>query len=140
MGRAAAELKFTQATLQDYTILSPIDGLIIKRSAETGETVDIGTPLFTIIDPDNLRIWAELEETDAGKVINGQEVVVEADAFPGKQFKGKVTQVSSAVQRKQQKSFDPAASFDINTQKILIALDDYSGLVHGLTVTVLFIK
>lgn len=140
VGRAAAELKLAQAKLQDYTILSPIDGLVIKRSADIGETVDIGTPVLTIIDPDNLRIWAELEETDAGKVVNGQSVLIEADALPGKRFKGKVIHVTSAVQRKQQKSFDPAASFDINTQKILITLDDYSGLVHGLTVTVLFTK
>jgi multidrug resistance efflux pump len=138
--RAMAELKFTQATLQDYTVLSPIDGLVIDRSAEIGETVDIGSPLFTIIDPDNLRIWAELEETDAGKIINGQNVLVEVEAFPDKKYRGTVTQVFNAVQRKRQKSFDPVATFDINTQKIHITLDDYSGLVYGLTVTVLFTK
>jgi multidrug resistance efflux pump len=138
--RARAELKLLQATLLDYTILSPIDGLIIEHSAETGETVDIGTSLFTIIDPDNLRVWAEIEETDAGRISPDQTVLIEVDAFPDKQYPGKVVQVLEAVQRKRQKSFDPVATFDINTQKVLIELDGYSGLVHGLTVTVLFTK
>lgn len=137
---ARAELHFAQATLLDYAILSPIDGLIIERSAEAGETVDVRTSLFTIIDPDNLRVWAEIEETDAGRISPGRAVLVEVDAFPGKQYPGKVTQVLEAVQRKRQKSFDPVATFDINTQKVLIELDGYSGLVHGLTVTVLFTK
>lgn len=136
--RARAELKFSQATFLDSVILSPIDGLVIERTAEAGETVDVRTPLFTIIDPDNLRVWAEIEETDAGKVSAGQTVMIEVDAFPGKSYHGQVTKVLGAVQRKRQKSFDPVASFDINTQKVLIDLNDYSGLVHGLTVTVLF--
>jgi multidrug resistance efflux pump len=138
--KARAELKFSQVSLLDYAILSPIDGLVIERSAETGETVDVGTPLFTIIDPDKLHVWAEIEETDAGRISPGRAVFVEVDAFPDKQYPGEVTQVLEAVQRKRQKSFDPVATFDINTQKVLIELEGYSGLVHGLTVTVLFTK
>jgi hypothetical protein len=44
------------------------------------------------------------------------------------------------VEKKRQRTFDPLASFDINTQKIYISLDDYTGLVHGMTVNVRFSK
>jgi multidrug resistance efflux pump len=114
--------------------------MVIKRFRDSGETVEVGTPILTIVNPQKLRIWAEVEETDVGKVSVGQNVVVIVDAHPGQEFKGKVTKVYAAVQRKSQKTFDPVATFDINTQKILIALDDYNGLVHGMSATVRFIK
>jgi multidrug resistance efflux pump len=138
--RARAELQHAQALLSDYEIYSPIDGVVINRFRDAGETVDVGMRILAIVNPDKLRIWAEVEETDAGLVEVGQNVTVTVDAHPGKEFKGKVTKVYAAVQRKSQKTFDPAATFDINTQKIEVALDDYNGLVHGMSVSVRFLK
>ena len=138
--RARAELDYHQALLGDYTLTSPIDGVVINRFRDPAEAVEVGTPIVKIVNPAKLRIWAEVEETDAGVVTVGQNVTVTVDAQPGKEFKGKVTKVYAAVQRKSQKSFDPVATFDINTQKILLALDDYNGLVHGMSVTVRFLQ
>ena len=138
--RMRAEAQHFQELLSDFEMTSPIGGVIINRLRDVGETVDVGTPILTIINPEKLRIRAEIEETDVGKVTVGQSVSVTVDAHAGKEFKGKVTKTNAAVQRKAQKSFDPAATFDINTQKVLIALDDYNGLVHGMSVTVRFLK
>ena len=60
------------------------------------------------------------------------------EAFRNKVFRGKVSKVFAVVHKKTQKSFDPMASFDINTQKIFIRLDEYTGLRNGMTATVRF--
>jgi len=138
--RLRAELNYSKALANDYEITSPIDGVVINRFRNAYETVEVGTPILMLINPDKLQIWAELEETDAGLVAVGQNVIVTVDAYPGKEYKGKVTKVYAAVQRKSQRTFDPVASFDINTQKLLVALDEYQGLVHGMSVTVRFLK
>lgn len=140
LARYRAELNYTLALLKDYTIKSPIDGMVAVRLKEPGESVDVGTPLLKVFNPDKLRIRAELEETDAGKVVVGQVAEVTTDAFPGRIFKGRVDQVFPDVRKKSQKTFDPMASFDIRTQALYITLDDFSGLKNGMTVTVSFLK
>ncbi|CAG0944346.1 HlyD family secretion protein [Geobacter sp.] len=138
--QAGAEVNYYRALLGDYAITSPINGIVIERIKKEGESVDVGTPVLKLINPDRLRVRAELEESDVGKVREGDAVEVTCDAFPGKVFKGRVTKVFPYVQKREQKTFDPMASFDINTQKIHIRLDDFSGLTNGMTATVTFRK
>ncbi len=138
--KATAELEYNKALLPDYTISAPINGVVAERFKDDNETVDVGTPILKLINPQKLRIRAELEETDVGKVTNGQDVEIQAEAYKNKEFHGKVYKVFSVVRRKAQRSFDPAASFDINTQGIYVRLDDFTGLKDGMTVTVRFIR
>jgi multidrug resistance efflux pump len=138
--KASADLAYHRTLLADYVITSPMEGLIISRDRDEQEFVDIGSPLLTLIDPSRLRVHAEVEETDFDRVSHGQSVEVTADPFPGKIFAGQVTQVFPTVNKKAQRTFDPMASFDINTQKIYIELQDYTGLVHGMTLTVRFVQ
>ncbi|MDX9708230.1 MAG: HlyD family efflux transporter periplasmic adaptor subunit [Trichloromonas sp.] len=135
-----AELKYQKALLADYTIAAPFDALVIESLVEPGETVDIAAPLLSLIDPDQLRIHAEVEESDVGRVVLDQQVAVTVDNLPGKTYSGKVYRIFPTVSRKSQRTFDPMASFDINTQKVYITLDDYAGLVHGMTVNVRFLE
>ncbi len=134
--RSAVDL--SDARMKYHRIMSPIEGIVVDRVREPGESVDIGTPILVLITPSKMRIRAELEENDVGKVTEGQRVTVTSDTFPGKTITGKVTKVVPAVRKKTQKNFDPMASFDINTQKIFIQLDDWRGLNHGMTVMVWF--
>ena len=138
--QAEAEVTYYRALLSDYAIISPLNGIVVERIRKTGESVDVGTPVLKLINPEMLRVRAELEESDVGKVNEGDAVEVTCDAFPAKVLKGKVSKVFPYVQKREQKSFDPMASFDINTQKIHIRLDDYSGLTNGMTATVKFRK
>lgn len=135
-----AELKYQRALLADYSVAGPFDALVIERFVEPGESVDIAAPLLSLIDPDHPRIHAEVEESDVGRVVLDQGVMVTVDNLPGKAYTGKVYRIFPTVSRKSQRTFDPMASFDINTQKIYIALDDYTGLVHGMTVNVRFLE
>lgn len=138
--KAAAELEYNKALLPDYTIHSPINGVVAERFKDADETVDVNTQILKLVNPSKLRIHAELEETDVGKVSVGQVVEVYQDAYKDKVYHGKVSSVFSVVSRKAQRTFDPAASFDVNTQGIYIKLDDFSGLKDGMTVNVRFLK
>ncbi|HOP40976.1 MAG TPA: HlyD family efflux transporter periplasmic adaptor subunit [Geobacteraceae bacterium] len=140
LSRSTAELEYSRSLLADHTLRSPINGVVTDRMKKRGEMVDIGTPVLKLINPQKMRIRAEVDETDSGKVTEGMTVEVVADAFAGKIYRGKVTRVLPHVKRKAQKSFDPMASYDINTEQIYIDLDTFKGLKNGMTVTVRFLK
>lgn len=79
------------------TIYSPIDGVVLSRAVEEGQTVaaSFSTPtLFTIAnDLTDMQVVADVDEADIGEVREGQRVTFNVDAFPGVIFEGKVTQV-----------------------------------------------
>lgn len=79
------------------TITSPIDGIILSKSVEEGQTVasSFSTPtLFTIAkDLTDMRVIADIDEADIGEVREGQRVSFSVDAFPDDVFQGFVTQV-----------------------------------------------
>ena len=79
------------------TITSPIDGVVLSKAVEEGQTVaaSFNTPeLFTIAqDLTDMRVIADIDEADIGGVQEGQRVSFTVDAFPDDHFEGKVTQV-----------------------------------------------
>lgn len=138
--KAGSELSYYQATLEDYTITSPIDGLVAEKYQNAGEIVNPGTPLLKLINPNRLRIRAELEEADIGKVAAGQRVAISTDAYPGREYPGKVYKLFPVLKRHSLRTFDPSATYDVKAQDIYAQLDDLSGLKNGMTVTVRFLK
>jgi HlyD family secretion protein len=107
MHQAEAVVKTRQASLNkakvDFertTIYAPIDGIVISRMVDVGQTVaaSFNAPtLFTIAnDLRQMRIEAMVSEADVGGVEEGQQVTFTVDAFPGRKFSGEVTQVRYA--------------------------------------------
>lgn len=92
-----ATLEKATRNLGYATITSPIDGVVISRAVEEGQTVASGfsTPtLFTIAnDLTQMRVIAKVDEADIGGVEVGQKVTFGVDAYPNDTFEGKVTQV-----------------------------------------------
>jgi len=86
-----------QTNLGYATITSPIDGVVLSKSVEEGQTVaaSFNTPeLFTIAkDLTDMRVIADIDEADIGGVKEGQRVTFTVDAFPDDHFEGAVTQV-----------------------------------------------
>ena len=86
-----------QTNLSYATITSPIDGVVLSKAVEEGQTVaaSFNTPeLFTIAqDLTDMRVIADIDEADIGGVKEGQRVTFTVDAFPDDQFVGQVTQV-----------------------------------------------
>lgn len=90
-------VKTARTNLGYATITSPIDGIILTRAVEEGQTVasSFSTPtLFTIAkDLTDMRVIADIDEADIGGVREGQRVYFTVDAFPDDVFEGRVTQV-----------------------------------------------
>ena len=86
-----------QTNLGYATITSPIDGVVLSKAVEEGQTVaaSFNTPELFIIAQDltDMRVIADIDEADIGGVKEGQRVSFTVDAFPDDKFEGKVTQV-----------------------------------------------
>jgi HlyD family secretion protein len=95
---AHANLGLSRVNL-DYTTLSaPSNGVITVRQAELGEVVVPGTPIVTLADLDHIWLRAYIAETDLGRIRWGQEATVTTDTYPGKQYRGRVSFISSSAE------------------------------------------
>jgi HlyD family secretion protein len=80
----------------EYTTLrAPFAGVITVRQAELGEVVVPGTPVVTLADLDHIWLRAYVAETDLGRIRWGQEATIATDTYPGKQYRGRVSFISS---------------------------------------------
>jgi HlyD family secretion protein len=95
-----ASLQKSKVDLERATIYAPIDGIVISRVVDVGQTVaaSFNAPtLFTIANElRNMRIEAMVSEADVGGIEEGQQVSFTVEAFPARRFRGEVTQVRYA--------------------------------------------
>jgi HlyD family secretion protein len=87
-----------EANLEDTRIKSPIRGVILTREAEPGLVAAAGTPLFTLVDLDNLYLKVYIPETDIGRLRLGQEARIYLDAYPDQDFTARVSRVSQRAE------------------------------------------
>ncbi len=108
------------STTQRVNIVSPMDGFVIKRNVEVGQTVtsglssfNEGTLLYTVADLQSMLIKATINEVDIGRVRLNLPVVITVDAFPYRRFGGSVTHISPAARLKEKvKVFDIEVTLD----------------------------
>ena len=100
-----AALEDAEFNLNKVRLVSPINGIVTRRNIEEGETVVVGTMnnagtvLMTIADLSVIETEVEVDETDIPFIELGQPAKVKIDAFPDKEFTGRVTEVgNSAIQ------------------------------------------
>ncbi len=95
-----ADLEKAKVDLERTTILSPVDGVVISRNVDVGQTVaaSLNAPTLFIIANDlaRMQIDAMVSEADVGGVAEGQEVRFTVDAFPQSTFYGKVVQIRNS--------------------------------------------
>jgi HlyD family secretion protein len=95
-----AALKVAETNLRYASIISPVDGMVISRNVDVGQTVaaSFQTPtLFNIAqDLSKMQIDTSVDEADIGKIRNGQQVEFTVDAYPDKIFKGRVSVIRNA--------------------------------------------
>jgi HlyD family secretion protein len=96
MNRAA--LQTAEVRLHDSVVYSPLDGVVLRKNVEQGETVSAGTPVFTLGDLANPWIKVYVKEDKLGFVKLGQKAEVSVDSFPGKKYEGEVTYISSEAE------------------------------------------
>jgi HlyD family secretion protein len=98
--QAEASLDLANTNLGYTSVISPVDGMVVSRAVDVGQTVaaSFQTPtLFTIAqDLTKMQIDASVDEADIGKIAVGQDVTFTVDAYPDQEFEGTVTQVRNA--------------------------------------------
>ncbi|MDE6231437.1 MAG: efflux RND transporter periplasmic adaptor subunit [Muribaculaceae bacterium] len=118
--RAAKNLNYTE-------IYSPIDGVIISREVEVGQTVVSSmnvANLYVIADLDNMQVVGNVDEADIGKVKEGQHVTFTVDAYTDDVFEGRVTQVR----------LNPTTTSNVVTYEVIVsAANPDHKLIPGMT-------
>jgi HlyD family secretion protein len=101
LAQVEAVLHTAQANLMYTDIISPIDGTVISRSVDVGQTVaaSLAAPtLFTIAeDLHKMQVNTNISEGDVGRLEVGMDATFTVDAFPGRTFKGKISQIRNAA-------------------------------------------
>lgn len=124
--QAKAAVKIAEANLSYAIITAPMAGVVASVSTQQGETVTSGSaaaqaPTFvTIIDLNRLQVEAYVDETDIGKVHVGQEATFSVDAFPDKEFRGRITAIYPKALIQQ----------NVVTYDVVIAIDNREGLLR----------
>ncbi len=113
-----AQLQSGQTNLEYTRIFSPIDGVVINRAVDPGQTVaaSFQSPVLFVIANDlrQMRVFADIDEADVGKVREKLPAEVSVDAFPGESFAGKVEQVR----------FSPVSASGVVTYAAVIDVDN----------------
>ena len=111
---AAAEL-----ALENATVKAPIDGIVSERSVEPGQTITAGTPLFTLVNLDEMDFQASASVNSSALVSPGQTASVTATGLDNQTFEGEVTRVS------------PVAQTGTRTVPIFISIANDEGRLRG---------
>jgi len=128
---ALATVKRLEATVAKSEVRSPIDGVVLNRYAHPGEMADIGTRLVTIADTNRVRIEAEVDEFDAGRVRVGQPVKITAEGYSGPGWAGTVEEIPDAVSEKNLKPQDPGRPTDARVLRVKIRFKEPTPLKLG---------
>jgi HlyD family secretion protein len=95
--QARASLNQNQVNLAHAIIRAPIDGIVVSRNVDVGQTVaaSMSAPTLFVIAQDltRMQVSASVDESDIGRIQSGQDVRFQVDAYPGETFSGRVTQV-----------------------------------------------
>src|SRR5438445_5260377 len=133
--QAEAALRLAEVNLAHTTISSPIDGIVVSRDVNVGQTVaaSLSAPtLFTIAnDLTKMQVIANIDQADIGLVENAKSVKFTVDAFPGKDFDGKIEQMR----------LNPQTVQNVVTYNVVIDVDNPDqklkpGMTANLTITI----
>jgi HlyD family secretion protein len=95
---AVANYKLISANIQNAMIYSPLDGTVLEKNLQAGETAFPGSSILTIGDLKNPWMKIYVTEKELGKVKLGQEVKIRVDSFPEKRFSGRVVLISDKAE------------------------------------------
>jgi len=141
LAAARAELSVADAALERTRIRAPSDGTILQLFGKVGEAAapSPDNVLVVVGNLDQLRVRAEFEERDVGKIQLGQTAVVRSDAFGSKEFEGKVVTLAQALAPSRLGQRGPRKPTDVDVLEALIELAGQPPLLPGMRVDV-FLK
>ena len=132
--KSQSDILRVRQNLRYATIYSPIDGVVLNRAVDEGQTVaaSFNTPTLFLIANDlrNMQVIADIDEADIWVVKDGQTVRFTVDAYPGENFSGEVTQVR----------LEPTTTSNVVTYEVVVAAPNPDlklkpGLTANITIT-----
>jgi RND family efflux transporter MFP subunit len=123
--RTRADYQQAQTQLTKTVMLAPFDGVIVERQVEPGETVSSGRTLLTVVEPRNLRVRVDVDETNLKEIKTGMTAVVVPNALPNLRLEGALEEII------------PTANSERGTVELRIKLQEVpANLLPRLTVDV----
>lgn len=136
--QAGSAADYVRRILDKTAIIAPISGKVVRKYLQRGEMVskDVQPNILAVADVDKIRINAEVDETDIGKVKVGDQAEITCYAYPGKVFGGVVREISDYAGIRKFKPNNPARNTDMKIVQVKIALSEKTELINGMTVDV----
>jgi RND family efflux transporter MFP subunit len=131
----AAIVRF-DAEIAKRRIVAPIDGVVLLRPVDPGETIEARAPILTLADLSRVRIEAEVDEFDTSRVQLGAEVSITAEGFDDARWRGEVEEIPDSVSGRRLKPQDPGKPSDTRVLLVKVKLAEPTPLKLGQRVLV----
>ena len=137
---ARSDVTLAEAVMDKTRIRAPIAGTVLQINSKAGELVAPSPefPLVVMGDMSVVRVRAEVDEADVGKIRKDQRVFVKANAHPNKEFEGKVVELSPSLAMPRFGSRGPRRASDVEVMEVVIDLDGSVPLLPGMRTDVFF--
>ncbi|MEP7341033.1 MAG: efflux RND transporter periplasmic adaptor subunit, partial [Acidobacteriota bacterium] len=149
LAKAESEIKMAEGRvntliekIRKCAVRSPVGGTVLRTHLRAGESFSaaFSSPIISLADISRLKVRAEVDERDLGRIFIGQQVNVTVPAFPDRQFRGQVTRFGEQMGRKRVRTGDPAEKSDRDVLEVIVELAETDQrLVVGLRTTVQFL-
>jgi len=96
--QAEFALAQAQSRLREAVVVSPIDGVVLRKNLEAGETANPGVPILTLVNPKDVWLRAYVPETEVGRLKVGDTATLHVDAFPNRVFTGRLIEIASEAE------------------------------------------
>jgi HlyD family secretion protein len=137
---AVAGYRRIEAEFARTRVRSPIDGVVISRAVNPGETVNLGSPLLRIVDLSRLRIEAEIDEFDIPRCGPGCPVTITAQGYTGQSWPGIVEELADSLIPRRIRPEDPGRPTDTRVLPVRIAFQQPVSLKLGQRVEVKIVE
>jgi len=96
--QAESALAQAQSRLREAVVVSPIDGVVLRKNLEAGETANPGVSILTLVNPKDVWLRAYVPETEVGRLKIGDTAALRVDAFPKRIFTGRLVEIGSEAE------------------------------------------
>jgi RND family efflux transporter MFP subunit len=135
---AAAAVVRLEAQIEKTQVRAPIDGVVTARMVHPGETVEAGTRLVTVVDLSRVRVEAEVDEFDTGRIHLDGDVTITAEGYNSMKWRGRVEEIPDCVVGRRLKPEDPSRPTDTRVLLVKIAFQEGNPLKLGQRVELAF--
>jgi HlyD family secretion protein len=137
---ARAELTLAEEMVEKMRIRAPITGSVLQINAKAGELAmpTAEQVLMVIGDLSLMRVRAEVDEQDVGKIKSGQQVFVRSTAYPGREFSGTVTELAPLLAMPRMGSRGARRATDVEVMEVMVDLEGSAPLLPGMRADVFF--